>query len=67
MAEELVKPNGSRWRYKSKAAQTSLPPPKNPNEPNLSQTLVTDEGEEKQKRSEKMIERYSVCLEEREK
>ena len=67
MAEELVEPNGSRRRYKSRAAQTSLPPPKNPNEPNLSQTLVTDEGEEKQKRSEKMIERYSVCLEEREK
>ena len=67
MAEEPVEPNGSRRRGKSRAAQTSLPPPKNPNEPQLSQNLVTDEGEEKQERTEKMIERDSVCLEEREK
>ena len=67
MAKEPVEPNGSCWRCKIRAAQTSLPPPKNPNEPKLSQTLVTDEGEKKQERTEKMIERDSVCLEEREK
>ena len=32
-----------------------------------SQTLVTDEREEKKERTEKMIERDSVCLKEREK
>lgn len=31
---------------------TSLPPPENPKELKLSQTLVTDEGEEKQERTE---------------
>ena len=67
MVEEPVEPNGSCRRCKSRAAQTSLPPPKNPNEPKLSQTLVTDEGEEKKERIEKMIERDSVCLKEREK
>ena len=35
---------------------TSLPPPKNPNELKLSQTLVTDEGEEKQERTEIRID-----------
>ena len=46
---------------------TSLSSPENPNEPKLSQTLVTDDGKEKQERTETRIERETHLVKKKKK